>query len=119
MLTRQQHVIQAWLKLLSTDTSEIPSIIKMPPTSSNIRINTQVNNINPYDLLSEAGSFVSAYQLVSNNTGFPVQLKGRFENNRYKAIMVFVDHHSRLSYAHIHQGMTSNQKIKAKRNFEA
>jgi len=65
------------------------------------------------------GDCVSVDQLESSLPGFIALLKGRPTKRRYRAVTVFVDHYSRLSYVHMQQQLTSNETLEAKHAFEA
>ena len=65
------------------------------------------------------GECISVDQLESLTPGFIAVLKGRPTKCRYKAVTIFVDHATRLSYVHLQQGLTSAKTVEAKHAFEA
>ncbi len=66
-----------------------------------------------------AGDCISVDQLESPLPGFFPQMKECLTRPRYQVATVFVNHCSRLGYIHLHYSATSENMLKAKRNFES
>ena len=64
------------------------------------------------------GKSVSVYQLESSILGFIVQLKGRTTKHLYRAATIFINHHSDISYVYLHNILTFDDMVQAKKAFE-
>ena len=80
---------------------------------------TKARNKAKIHTVTTPGDCVSVDQLESPTPGFIATLKGTPTKRRYKAATIFVDHASRLSYAHLQQRLTSSETVEAKHAFEA
>jgi len=69
--------------------------------------------------ITKAGDCVSINQLESLTPGLIAQLQGFLTKEHYNCAMVFVDHHSKLSYLHLQQSTGTEETIRAKEPFEA
>ena len=69
--------------------------------------------------VTQPGDCVSVDQMQSTLPGFMGQLKGRLTKKRYNCATVFVDHHSRLTYIHLQESLSSEHTLQAKHAFEA
>jgi hypothetical protein len=67
---------------------------------------------------TKPGECVSVDPMVSTQTGFFAQLKGKLTSKRYRAASIFVDHFSRLRFVHLMQDLSSEETINAKLAFE-
>jgi hypothetical protein len=70
-------------------------------------------------LATAPGQMVSVDQLESNAEGFISQLKGSLTRRRYKAVTIFVDHFSIMSYVHLQEILNYADTVEAKEDFEA
>jgi hypothetical protein len=69
--------------------------------------------------VTKAGQCVSVDQLKSPVPGFVGQNKGYFFRKRYKVATVFVNHFSRLPFVYLQESTKGQEKLLAKRSFEA
>jgi hypothetical protein len=67
---------------------------------------------------TKPGECMSVNHMVSTQTGFFAQLKGKLTSKRYRAASIFVDHFSRLRFVHLMQDLSSEETINAKLAFE-
>jgi len=68
---------------------------------------------------TKLGETVSVDQMVSSEVGFFAQLKGKLtKNKRYRCCTIFVDHYSRLHFAHNQIDDSSVETVAAKHAFE-
>ena len=68
---------------------------------------------------SGTGECISVDQMESSTSVFIAQLKGKPTNQRYRAATIFLDHYSDLTYVHLQRGFSSEEKVEAKKAFEA
>jgi hypothetical protein len=67
---------------------------------------------------TKPGECVSVNQMTLTELGFVPQLKGKLTKKRYRCATIFVDHYSRLRYAHPQVDDSSIETVAAKRTFE-
>jgi hypothetical protein len=67
---------------------------------------------------TKPGECMSINHMVSTQTGFLAQLKGKLTSKRYRAASIFVDHFSRLRFVHLMQDLSSEETINGKLAFE-
>eukprot|EP00957_Ditylum_brightwellii_P128789 9824369-Ditylum_brightwellii.AAC.1 len=64
------------------------------------------------------GDCVLVDQLKSGTPGFVAQFKGRLTKKRYRAVTIFIDHFSDLTYIYEQSRLTSKETVAAKAAFE-
>ena len=67
---------------------------------------------------TKPGLCVSVDQLESRLQGFIVQLKSKITNERYNTATIFIDHFCDLSYVHLQQSTSSEERLESTRAFE-
>lgn len=67
---------------------------------------------------SAPGDVIAVDQLVSPKLGLIAQMKGFITQKRYKAVTVFVDCHSNLSFVYFQKTVSAAETIEGKRAFE-
>jgi hypothetical protein len=124
---RLGHLLFAKLKLLAKN-GEIPrclakvpapkcagclfgAMTKLPWRGKELRSSHRVF------VATKPGECVSVNHMVSTQTGFFAQLKGKLTSKRYRAASIFVDHFSRLRFVHLMQDLLSEETINAKLAF--
>jgi hypothetical protein len=122
------HLLFAKLKLLAKN-GEIPhclakvpapkcagclfgAMTKLPWRSKESKFSHEVF------VATKPGECVSVDHMVSTQTGFFAQLKGKLTSKCYCAASIFVDHFSRLRFVHLMQDLSSEETINAKLAFE-
>ena len=68
--------------------------------------------------ITQPGACVSVDQMESTTPGFIAQMKGGLTTKRYRAMTVFVDQFSGLSFVYAQQRLTSLETVQAKHAFE-
>ena len=68
--------------------------------------------------VTQPGDCVSVDQLQSTLPGFMGKLRVRLTQKRYTCATIFVDHHSRLTYVHLQESLSSAETLQAKQAFE-
>ena len=53
--------------------------------------------------------------MESSTPGFIAQLKGKPTKHRYRDAKIFLYHHSDLNYVHLQRGLSSEEKVQAKK----
>ena len=64
------------------------------------------------------GQFISVDQLESSTPGLIAQLKGTPTRDRYRIATIFVDHFSDYTFVHLQRDTSSEETLRAKREFE-
>ena len=67
---------------------------------------------------TKPGLCVSVDQLESRLQGFIVQLKSKITNERYNTATISIDHFCDLSYVHLQQSTSSEERLESTRAFE-
>jgi len=67
---------------------------------------------------TKPGLCVSVDQLESRLPGFIVQLKSKITNERYNTATISIDHFCDLSYVHLQQSTSSEERLESTRAFE-
>jgi hypothetical protein len=70
-------------------------------------------------IITGPGDCISIDQIESSTTGVIAQITGFLTRQRYTVATVFVDHYSRLSFVYLQKGTKGDEKVQAKRAFEA
>ena len=76
------------------------------------------NGVGTARTITRPGDCVSIDQLESATPGLIAQLKGKPTVKRYRVATVFVDHYSRVSYAHLQVSTSAEETVLAKEAFE-
>ena len=67
---------------------------------------------------SSPGECISVDHMESRTPGFISQLNGKPTKHCYRAVEIFLDHFSNLTYVHLQRGLLSDETAQAKKVFE-
>lgn len=79
---------------------------------------TPANKVTP-TVVSDPRDCVSVNHLISSTPGLVAQIQGWLIRHWYAVTTVFVDHYSQLSFIYMQKGTTGEERLEAKRAFEA
>ena len=77
----------------------------------------KVSTIKPLPV-TQPGDCISVDQFESSTPGFIGLMRGFPTKMRYTSGTVFTDHHSRLSFVHLHKSLSATETLHAKHCFE-